>query len=74
MTEQSDWPKPWKQIMTENSGHGISSFKRDWVEFDGGVRGYKETLYVSIDAGKVTEENRDAWLPFDMYVRRVLAE
>jgi len=71
---ESEWPKPWKRIMEENSGHGISSFKRDWVEFDGGVRGYKETLYVAKNAGKVEEELLDAWMPFDVYIREKVKE
>lgn len=71
---ESEWPKSWERIMAENSGHGISSFKRDWVEFDGGVRGYKETLYVAKNAGKENEENLDAWMPFDVYVETKVIE
>lgn len=74
MTEETGWPKPWKRILTENSDYGVSSFKRDWVEFDGGVRGYKETLYVSESAGRVNEDNVDAWMPFEVYIKKKVEE
>lgn len=74
MTEDSEWPKSWARIKSENTGAGISSFKRDWVEFSGGMRGYKDTLYVSESVGRESRGNNDAWMPFEVYIEMKMEE
>lgn len=70
-TKQNEWPKEWSKI-TEDTDN--LSFHTQYIEYQEGMRGYKGTLYVSIDVGKDTHENRDLWFPFEMYIVHIASK
>ncbi|QCC57241.1 hypothetical protein [Natrinema thermotolerans] len=73
-TSDSEWPKTWSEIRTGLGDDEKTPFapQDQWVNFIDGMRGYDGTLYVSVDVGHETDENRDLWLPFDEYINHQL--
>lgn len=67
-----EWPKPWSGIKEPVNPENKSPFKfsNPHLELMDGLRGYDGTLYLSVDIGHETDENRDLWVPFDIYLQR----
>jgi hypothetical protein len=67
-----EWPKPWSEIKepTEADNAILSDDLGTWMEYPGGMRGYRGTLHINVDAGHDTDDNRDLWLPFGVYLQR----
>jgi len=70
----TEWPKSWSDIRDDNGESGLSRFKTTWVDYSGGIRGYNGTLYASITLGKEVEENKDEWMPMDVYIENKVKE
>lgn len=71
-SETSEWPKPWKQV-TENVDSQLIVRHDEWVDI-GPLRRYEGTVYMNVDGGRESEENRDLWMPLEAYIRRTASE
>lgn len=72
---EREWPKPWSDIKPwpgAGESRTIMNLGEFHMEFTDGLRGYDGTLYASVDLGSETDENRDLWLPFDLYINRLV--
>jgi len=72
----SEWPKPWDEITgiseqtTEpDAKYFASGFGPSWMDM-GPLRIYDETVYINADGGHETDENRDRWMPFGVYIEQ----
>ena len=65
------WPAPWGEITEPENTDGVHvrELGHSYMQYQEGMRGYDGTLYVSVDVGSETDENRDLWMPFDVYIR-----
>lgn len=63
-----DWPIPWGDIHDTRLSKAGTEVEQGSVADFGLLRIYEQTLYVHADAGDEGPADRDAWLPFDVYV------
>lgn len=67
---EEEWPKPWSEIKPPVDDQIHFHVASGHMQFMDGMRGFEGTLYVSVDVGDDTEENRDLWMPFRLYIER----
>jgi len=62
----SDWPKPWGDIKPSPEDDILIDFATQYIDI-GPLRCYDDTIYINADAGRETDENKDAWMPLEIY-------
>lgn len=65
-----EWPKPWDEIQPspDTDQFTVRSMSDKYIQYGTTMRGYQGTLYVPVDVGRETDENRDLWLPLERYL------
>jgi len=62
-----EWPKPWDIIRDTAPPNGRMTVSSQYLDM-GPLRAHDGTVYINVDGGVETDENRDLWMPLAVYL------